>query len=70
MRADSQESVQNMKTFDDDDENQTLCIYDYTTGAVSGSNIFSDTAEREHIREHATNRLENFLNPPPAAKEN
>ena len=70
MRADSQESAQNMKAFDDDDENQTLCLYDYTTGAVSGSNIFSDTAEREHIREHAQNRLENFLKPSPIAKEN
>ena len=70
MRADSQESEQKMKTFDDDDENQTLCIYDYTTGAVSGSNIFSDTAEREHIREHAQNRLENFLKPQTVTKEN
>jgi len=70
MPADSQESAQNMKTFDDDNENQTLRIYDYTTGAVSGSNIFSDTDEREHIREHAKNRLESFLNPQPATKEN
>ncbi len=59
-----------MKTFDDDNENQTLRIYDYATGAVSGSNIFSDTDEREHIREHAKNRLESFLNPQPATKEN
>ena len=59
-----------MKTFDDDNENQTLRIYDYTTGAVSGSNIFSDTDEREHIREHAKNRLESFLHPQPATKEN
>ena len=59
-----------MKTFDDDNENQTLRIYDYATGAVSGSNIFSDTDEREHIREHAKSRLESFLNPQPATKEN
>ena len=54
-----------MKTFNDD-ENETLRIYDYATGTVSGSNIFSDKPERERIQEHAKNRLESFLNPPPA----
>ena len=58
-----------MKTFDDDDENETLRIYDYSTGTVSGSNIFSDKHERERIQEHAKNRLEKLLNPQPVAKE-
>lgn len=45
-----------------DDENQTLRIYDYATGEISGSNPFCDKKEREHIREHAKNRLDSFLN--------
>ena len=50
------------KPFNDDTENHTLRLLDYTTGEISGSNPFCDKKEREHIREHAKNRLDNCLN--------
>jgi hypothetical protein len=51
-----------MKTLNDDTESPCLRDFDYATDTVSGSNLFSDREERERIREHAKNRLENLLN--------